>query len=151
MTLTVQKRLAASVMGCSKNRVWLDENRLDEIKEAITKADIRSLVSKGLIQEKPMKITSRGRARQKQIQKRKGRQKGHGSRKGRSTARLGRKEKWINTIRLQRMFLKMLRDKKAITPKIYKMLYMKSKGGFFRSKRHIKLYIEENKLAKGEK
>jgi ribosomal protein L19E len=26
------------------------------------------------------------------------------------------------------------------------MLYMKSKGGFFRSKRHIKIYISENSL-----
>ena len=81
----------------------------------------------------------------------KGRQKGHGRRKGKSTARLSKKEKWMNIIRLQRTFLKLLREKQVLTPKNYKVLYMKSKGGFFRSKRHIKLYMEENKLTKSQK
>jgi ribosomal protein L19E len=37
----------------------------------------------------------------------------------------------------------MLKEKKIIDDKLYRELYLKSKGGFFRSKRHIKIYLEE--------
>src|SRR3989344_289019 len=83
MKLKVQKRLAAQVFKISPKKVWFDDDRLEEIKEAITKADMRSLASKGIIRIKPSKEVSRGRARFRQIQRRKGKRKGHGSRKGR--------------------------------------------------------------------
>ncbi|MBI2419008.1 MAG: hypothetical protein HYV28_14135, partial [Ignavibacteriales bacterium] len=47
--------------------------RLDEIKEAITKIDIRNLINQGIIKGKPYVGTSRFRARKRLIQKRKGR------------------------------------------------------------------------------
>ena len=62
MRLNVQKRLGAAVLDCSSQRVRLDENRLDEIKEAITKQDIRSLINQGAIYKVPEKGTSRVRA-----------------------------------------------------------------------------------------
>ena len=77
-----------------------------------------------------------------------GRKKGHGSRKGTANARLGDKKKWMSRIRLQRTFLKELKTKNKLTNEVYKDLYRKSKGGFFRSKRHIKLYITEHNLVK---
>jgi len=148
MKLKLQKRLAASVLKCSEKRVWLDTSRLEDIKEAITKADIRSLISEGVVKEKLMRGISRGRARKTAIQKRKGRRRGAGSRKGKSTARLPKKLAWIRKIRIQRRLLKALKDKNLITKADYYMLYLKAKGGFFRSKRHIKLYIEEHELIK---
>jgi len=36
-----------------------------------------------------------------------------------------------------------LKDRKIIDDKLYRELYSKSKGGFFRSRRHIKLFLEE--------
>ena len=42
-----------------------------------------------------------------------------------------------------RAFLKELRDKGIISKEDYRVLYAKVKGGFFRSKRHIKLYIAD--------
>ena len=51
-------------------------------------------------------------------------------------------------MRTQRGFLKELKEKKIVTGLIYRQLYRKSKGGFFRSKRHIKLYVEEHDLTK---
>jgi len=91
------------------------------------------------------RITRNKNQNTKKVQKKKGRQKGEGSRKGKKKA--GKKE-WMNTIRIQRAFLKELRAKKIIDKKIYRNLYLKSKGGFFRSKNHIKLYISEHKLGK---
>lgn len=148
MKLDNQKRLAAKILKCSKNRIVFDTENLEDIKESITKADIKSLISGKAIKKKQIKGSSKSRIRKNKIQKRKGRRKGYGSRKGKVTARLSSKEKWMNAIRLQRRFLKELRDKEIINKKDYRDLYMKSKGGFFRSKNHIKLFIEEHNLAK---
>ena len=148
MQLKIQKRLAAQILKCGQRRVLFDTDRLEDIKEAITKVDLSSLINDGAIKEKPMKKVSRGRARKTAEQKRKGRRKGAGSRKGKKTARLPKKLSWIHTIRIQRSFLNELKEKEIIPRATYRKLYMKSKSGFFRSKRHIKLYIEEHGLAK---
>jgi len=97
------------------------------------------------IKIKRVKGSSKLRARKRKVQKRKGRQKGPGSKKGKQ--RSGKRE-WMNKIRVQREFLKELRDKNIIDKKVYRNLYLKSKGGFFRSKRHIKLYLTEHRLGK---
>jgi large subunit ribosomal protein L19e len=148
MKLNLQKRLAAQILKCSEKRIRLDPARLSDIKEAITKADIKSLIFDNAITKKPLKNTSKYRARKKAMQKKKGRQRGHGSRKGTESARFSKKRTWINKIRLQRRFLKDIKKKKLITPAVYQQLYMKAKGGFFRNKKHIKLYLEEHNLIK---
>jgi large subunit ribosomal protein L19e len=148
MQIRIQKRLAARILKSSENDIWLDPNRLDEIKEAITKADITSLIKDKAIKSRKIRGISRGRSRKRNIQKSKGRRKGSGSIKGAKHARLTKKEGWINRIRVQRLFLQNLRDKGVIDKSSYRSLYMKSKGGFFRSKRHIKIYMQEHKIGK---
>ena len=147
MKLTLQKRLAARVFKGSKDRVWFDQSHLNDIKDAITKEDIRSLIAQGIIREKPKNITSRFRARKLQTKKSKGLRRGHGSRKGRFTARLPRKSTWITRIRVQRKFIRELFDQQIISKQTYKDFYRKAKGGFFRSRRHIKLFLNDNNLA----
>ena len=146
MKLDVQKRIAAEVLKVGVNRVWFDEDQLEEIKEAITKTDIRRLVGNKIIQKRPIKGTSRGRARKLHIQKRKGRRKGMGSRQGTQNARYHSKKKWIIKIRNQREFLKELRSSENLSAKDYGKLYLRAKGGFFRNRRHLKLFIEEHNL-----
>jgi large subunit ribosomal protein L19e len=146
MNLRNQRRIAADVLGCSKYRVHFETERLEDIKEAITKLDIRGLVKEGVIKKKPIKGVSRGRQRKNAYKKKRGQGKGYGKRKGPKTAREGKKSKWIAAIRSQRKLLSDLKDKKKITLTIYRNLYLKAKGGFFRNKRHIKLYIDEHKL-----
>ncbi|MBD3310284.1 50S ribosomal protein L19e, partial [Candidatus Woesearchaeota archaeon] len=94
------------------------------------------------------KGVSRSKARYKHTQKTKGKRRGLGSRKGSFNARADKKKEWMNKIRLQRNFIKELIDKGLITQKTYQSLYSKTRGGFFRSKRHIKLYLEEHHLIK---
>lgn len=147
MQLNMQKRLAAAVMNCSEKRVVFDNTALEEIKEAITKADVRRLISKGIITIIPARGISRGRARHQRIQKIKGHQKGHGSRKGNKTARTPRKEEWVLRRRAQKKLLKALKEKQIVDRKTYRQLCLRSKGGFFRSRRHLKLYITEHNLA----
>ena len=150
MQITSQRRLAAQLLKCGEGRVWLDQKRLEEIKQAITRSDIRHLINEFAIQKRPEQGVSHSRFRERLIQKRKGRRQGLGTRKGKRTARLTDKDAWINRIRVQRKFLRELRDKKLITSTVYHLLYRKSKGGFFRSKRHIKLYIDEHTLIQNE-
>ncbi len=146
MTAQIQKRLASTILKCSKKRIWLDPEESEELKEAITKVDVKSLISRGVIKRKPVKGISRFSARKRKEQRKKGRQKGYGSRKGKATARLPKKAAWIGKIRVQREFIRELRDKELISVSTYRSLYGKCSGGFFRSKRHIKLYVGEHEL-----
>jgi large subunit ribosomal protein L19e len=148
MKLNTQKKLAAQILKCSQKRIRLDPSRLEDIKESITKADIRRLIIDKAIKAAPVQGPSRVRARKLQNQKKKGRRRGLGSRKGTKGARMPKKEIWMKRIRVQRELIKKLYEKKLIKTDTYHDLYAKSKGGFFRSLRHIKLYIEEHRLIK---
>jgi len=149
--MNIQKRLASQILKASKKRIKFDNQRLADIKEAITKTDVRQLVNEGAILRVQKKGVSRARARHIQTQKSKGQRKGAGSRKGKETSRLPRKESWMTKIRSQRAFIKELKDKKVISNSTYRNVYRKAKGGFFRSTRHIKIYLEDNKLFESNK
>ena len=148
--MMLQKRLAAEVLGCSPYRIRFksDSDSLKQIKEAITKADVRSLISKKIIFRIPVKGSSRVRARKILVQKRKGRRSGVGSRKGSFNARAGLKRVWINNVRKQRVFLKKLKSLNVIDNRSFWEVYSKIKGGFFRSVRHLKLFIRDKGLVK---
>ncbi|MBI1972557.1 50S ribosomal protein L19e [Candidatus Woesearchaeota archaeon] len=144
MKLGSQRRLAAQLLKCGAQKIWFDPVRLQEIKEAITKNDLRRLIKDLAVQKRPEQGIARGRARHREQQKRKGRQQGPGAREGSMFARVPAKRRWINKIRVQRSFLKELKAKKIIGTTTFHSLYQKAKGGFFRSRRHIKLYLEEH-------
>ncbi|MEK6808857.1 MAG: 50S ribosomal protein L19e [Nanoarchaeota archaeon] len=146
MQLKLQKKLAGVILKSSPKRIKLDTTRLDDIKKAIRKIDIRALIDERAITKKPKKGISRGRAKHLAKQVSKGRRRGMGSRKGKANARFPEKLKWIYRIRAQREILKYLRDKKLLSTKVYRELYYKAKGGFFRSRRHLMLYITEHNL-----
>jgi large subunit ribosomal protein L19e len=146
MKLTIQKRLASSVLKCSQKKVIFDTERLDELKESITKADIRKLVKDYAIVKLKKNGPSKVRARKIKIKKVRGQRKGHGSRKGKTNARNNKKESWMNHLRKQREFLKRLKEKELLTNKNYRMLYLRCKGGFFRNLNHLKMYIKEQHL-----
>ena len=155
MKLNVQKKLAANILGISGKRVKIDLELLeqlgisiDDFKQSITKQDIRGYISKGVIRSIQKKGISRGRARERHIEKTRGRHRGMGSRKGTAKARLPKKDAWMKKIRGQRGFLQLLRERQLISNKDYWDLYSKAKGGFFRSKRHIKLFIDEHDMIK---
>lgn len=141
--MELQKRLASQVLKCGPGRVRFDPAQLEEIKKAITAFDIRRLINKGTIYKLQVQGVSRVRARVYAAQKRKGRKVGHGSRKGKSTARLNPKSRWVEAARAQRELLQGLRTGEYITNESYRSLYAKVHGGFFRSTRHIKIYIKE--------
>lgn len=144
--MNLQKRLAAAVLKCSPKHIRLDQDKLGEIKEAITKFDIRRLINKGIITRTPDQGISQFRTRKARAQKRRSRRTGHGSRKGTANARADDKLQWMRNIRTQRDLLKRLRDHKLVTQETFNTMYMKAKGGFFRSTRHLKLFLQEQDL-----
>ena len=135
-------------MGCGPRRVRFDPSKLTEIKEAITKFDIVRLVKKDIIYKIQSKGISRIRAKKTATQKRKGRRSGYGSRKGSAAARLNPKTKWVTGVRTQRELIKKLRDRKLIDRRDFRKLYVRVKGGFFRSTKHIKIHIQEQGMVK---
>ena len=142
--LRAQRRLAADVLGVGEGRVWLDPGAQEEIADAITREDIRSLVDQGIVQAKDGRGNSRARARERDEKRAYGHRKGPGTRKGRAGARQGRKDHWIDTIRAQRRRLRELRDEGTLTPTEYRELYRKSSGGEFRSVQYLQTYIDNN-------
>lgn len=148
MDLGLQKKLAARILKTSVSKIKFDINSLSQIKDAITSNDVKALIRKNVIAKKDINLQSRVRARKNLVQKKKGRRKGSGSRKGSKNSRTPRKTQWIRKVRVQREFLKLLHDKKIVDSKTYKEMYSKSKGGFFRSRRHLKMYMEEHELIK---
>ncbi len=141
-----KKKLAAKILKVSPKKVKFADDALEEIQKAITRSDMRGLIAVGKISVANQNQHSRAGARKVAAQKRKGRRRGIGSRKGTKHSVVTRKDKWISRIRAQRNLLKELRDKKLVSTQNYQMLYSKSKGGYFRNRRHIKLYLKEHHL-----
>ena len=144
--MILQKRLAAKIWGCSPQRIVLNPDKLVEIKEAITKFDVRRLINQGIITRAPIQGIAKFRTRKAAAQKRRSRRTGQGSRKGTANARADDKLQWMRSIRAQRDLLKRLRDHEFITQETFASMYKKAKGGFFRSTRHVKLFIQEQEL-----
>ncbi|HHH83919.1 MAG: 50S ribosomal protein L19e [Thermoplasmata archaeon] len=141
MNLRNQRRIAAEVLKCGENRVWIDPDEIEEVEKAVTRQDIRNLVKKGIISAKKKKGVSRARARILHEQRKKGRRRGHGSRKGAAYARRPKKVRWILTIRPIRRYLRQLRDDGIIAPAVYRRYYARAKGGEFKSKHHLKTHL----------
>ncbi|EDY36458.1 ribosomal protein L19e [Aciduliprofundum boonei T469] len=150
MDVKFQRRLAASILKCGEERVWMDPNALDEIKEAVTREDIKMLIKRGLIKRKKIKGTSRVRANYIKMQKEKGRRKGPGSRKGKKYARYPRKQRWMKTIRPIRATLKDLRDSGKIDRHTYRRFYRLAKGGTFKSRSHLLMHLKAEGYIKEE-
>lgn len=136
----IQKRMAGKVLKTGISRVWLNPEKMKDIKKAITKWDIRKLIKKGDIKTLPEKI--------KVVSITKKRKRGAGSRKGKKYSIVPRKRRWISTVRPQRKMLKELKASDQLERANYRKLYNLVKGGVFRSRAHLKLYIEQNNMLK---
>lgn len=146
MNLKNQRRLAALILNVGVNRVWIDPERAEDVDLAITRSEIRKLIHEGAIKAAPERSQSRSRARSMAAKKRAGRRRGPGTRKGGKYSVVSRKSRWISRIRALRRRLRALRERRAITANTYRRLYMKAKGGEFRSVAELERYITEQGL-----
>jgi len=139
------RRMAADILNCGENRIWIDSSRLEQVIGVISREEVKRLIKDGVIRKRPEKGISRYRIRLKKLKKKKGRRRGPGSRKG---PRYDEKELWVRRVRAQRRFIRMLKERKIIDRRTYRRLYLLIKGGVFRDVAHIKNYIKEHKLAR---
>ena len=143
VNLKTKKQLASRVFKVGVNRVVFDSDHLDDdVADAITRENIRSLFTANTIRIKPIVGTSRGRAKVKKIQKKK-RGVGQGSKKGAKGARIGKKEVYVIKVRSLRYRLKIAKDRKEITNKEFWEVYKKIGGNTVRNIAHLRTIIEE--------
>ncbi len=142
VNLKSKKRLVSRITGVGIKRIHFDSEHLDDITDAITRDDIRSLMTANTIKIKSLKGASRGRAKIKKIQKSKRGTK-QGSKKGTKGARVGKKEVYVKKVRSLRHILKVAKDRKDITNKEFWSLYKKVGGNTVRNKAHLLTMIKE--------
>jgi large subunit ribosomal protein L19e len=141
--LTLQKRLASEIMKVGKSKVWIDPAKIKEAQSAITRADIKRLIQQGIIKKMPKKV--------KMPKKKKKRRRGPGSKKGSRYAGVTKKRRWINTVRPLRRMLRELKADGSIDNRTYRRLYMLVKGGQFRSRSHLRIYLKQHGILKEKK
>ena len=142
VNLKAKKRLASRVIGVGVHRIKFDSDHLDDVADAITRENIRSLITANTIRVKSFTGTSRGRAQQKKEQKNKRGTK-QGSKQGRKGARVGKKEVYVAKVRSLRRILKIAKDREEITNPEFWALYKKVGGNTVRNKAHLRTLIQE--------
>lgn len=150
MDLKSQRRMAAELLGCGENRVWIDPNRTEDVASAITRSNVRTMINSGAIRALQKKGISSARKNHIKAQKAKGRRKGPGSRRGAKSARTPTKEAWIRRIRIIRSRLKELREKGVMDTKTYRKYYLQAKGGMFKNRSHLDTQLKIQGILKEE-
>jgi large subunit ribosomal protein L19e len=144
VNLKAKKRLAARVTGVGVHRIRFDTDHLDDVADAITRENIRSLITANTIRIKSFTGTSKGRAHAKKAQKNK-RGTTQGAKKGRKGARVGKKEVYVAKVRALRRLLKIAKDRKDLTNPEFWILYKKVGGNTVRNKAHLRTLMDEIK------
>ena len=131
MKLDKKKSLAIKTLGVGKQRIIFNTERLSEIKEAITRQDIRDLVASKAITILPIK----GR---RTIQRRTTRRRAGSIKKVVNS----RKRDYMTRTRKLRGYIAELRKQEKIDYESYLKLYKEIGAGRYRSKAHLKEHIK---------
>merc|ERR1711904_743571 len=151
--LRLQKRLAASVLKCGKNRIWLDPMESSEIGLATSRRTIKKLIKDGLIVTKQVAVHSRAKARKFHLERQLGRHTGTGKRRGAKNARMPSKLFWVRRQRALRRLLRKLRKNRKIDKNLYHKFYLGSKGNLYKNKKVLveAIHRERNEKVRQEK
>ncbi|HMK32271.1 MAG TPA: 50S ribosomal protein L19e [Nitrosopumilaceae archaeon] len=142
VNLKTKRRLVARILGVGANRIKFDSEYLDDVADAITRDNIRSLLTANIIEVRPIKGTSKGRAYHKKSQRRKRGTK-QGSKKGAKGTRIGKKQVYVRKIKALRHRLRVSKGRKEITNQDYWKLYRQVGGNQVRNIAHLRTLIEE--------
>ena len=129
MNLRNKKQLAARTLKIGKDRIVFVESRLPEVKEALTKQDIKDLKNNGAIIVKE-------KAGRKKVEKKK--RRGPGSIKKKVNKR---KEQYVILTRKLRKYVAELKRKGELEREEIKEIRKKIRNKEFKSKANLKTYI----------
>lgn len=130
MKLDKKKKLAAKVLDVGIGRILFNPARLQDIKEAITRQDIKDLVKDKAIKAKP--ITGKQKKKKRKTRKHAGKIK----------KKVQDKREYIHKIRKMRAYLSSLRTAGRLSSKEYLKLRRYAKSGVFTDLKHLKEQIK---------
>ena len=130
MNLKKKKSLTARTLKVGKERIVFLKARLEDIKEALTKQDIRDLEKDGAILVKEVK----GR---RKVKKKKTRRSTGNIKKKVST----RKQDYVIMTRKLRRYVAEMKKQGNLSPEEVKDIRNKIRNRIFKSKAHLKQYI----------
>jgi large subunit ribosomal protein L19e len=143
VNLRLQRRLASSILGVGKKRVWVDPNEVNEVALANSRKAVQKLIKDSFIIKKKIQMHSRQRARLRKEERRLGRHTGFGKRHGTREARMPVKVLWVRRQRTLRRLLKKYREAKKIDKHLYHELYLAVKASQYKSKKNLADAIEK--------
>jgi len=132
MNLSKKKLLAQRTLRVGKSRIVFLKSRLDEIKEAITKQDIKNLQESGAILVKNIK------GRKKNLNKKIKRSEGNIRKKVNK-----RKKEYVLMTRKLRKYINEMKKQGKLSNKEIKEIRKKIRNQYFKSKYHLTGYIKE--------
>lgn len=130
MNLGKKKLLAARTLRVGKKRIIFVKTRLEEVKEAITKQDIKDLKNEGAILIKEIK------GRRKNLKRKSKRSAGNIRKKVNK-----RKQEYVVLTRKLRAYVKEMKKQGKISQEEIKDIRNKIRNKVFRSKSHLKEYL----------
>lgn len=130
MNLKGKKELASRCLKVGKDRIVFPNSGLEEIKEAITKQDIRDLSKNGIIKIKPIN------GRKKILKKSKKKSPGNIKKKVKK-----KKQEYVRITRKLRKYILELKKQEKISPEEHREMRKKIKNRAFKSKANLKEYV----------
>jgi large subunit ribosomal protein L19e len=134
MNLSKKKSLAVKTLEVGKDRIVFVKSRIEEIKDAITKQDIRDLVESGAI------LIKQKKGRKKVIKNKKRKTMGKIRKKVNK-----RKQDYVKLTRKLRDYVLKLKKQEKISCEEFKEIRKKIRNKVFKSKANLKEYIGEIK------
>lgn len=131
--VSFQKRLAAKILKVGVDKVFIDSSKIEDVKKAVTRKDIKNLIKKGYIKKLPERVSFPYKKEVKRVKK--------GSSIKKKTIR-------VRTVRALRKYLKELKESGKIEKNDYKKVYRWIKGGMFRSRAHMRIFLEQRGIIK---
>ena len=140
MNLNNKKELAAKTLRVGKGRLQFKQENLNEIKEAITRQDIKQLNQEGIITIKPIK------GRKKNVTRK--HRRGPGKIKMKVNKR---KQEYVKITRKLRAYAMSLRERGVLERELYKKIRNKIRMREFKSKAGMKDFLNAHEDVDFEK
>ncbi len=135
--LSTIKRLASDILGVGENKIRIKPEEIGRAESALTREDVRGLIRDKVVYvktESGFKVLNR---RKKKLA---------GSRRGSMNTRTPEKDKWMTNVRAQRKYLNQLVVEGNLEQKNKRHVYMRIKGGAFKGKKAMLMYLKDNHL-----